>query len=348
MKTLSLGRVWMLMVGVFGLAVGGCGIYQVKRSALVPSVAPPILNGHPIDNGRVRVSVGNATYLRAAKPREKPNVDTNAGLHIPRTNVAGQILVRIGRHVALGGKMELGLGEGADPIAKDVAPRPSGNVFGMGPVAQVWLPLVHGLDVHFHGEVLLFGAPYDEYMRRTDLPTPQPWRLTRSDVDYVWVFTGAAALSYRVGPFAFFAGLAARNQPTNVELQETSAAGIVLAFTSDEVTHGPVYGIAFGGATFRFLRRFEVTAQLYQPLSDNPVQYGGPALAFYFSVALGDPPRALRRPRPAAPPAAPRRRPSPPRRAPPSPELVPSPGTAPTPSPSTPPMTPPPSDERPT
>lgn len=330
------------------VVAAGCGTYQIKRSALVPSVAPPIMNGHPIDNGRVRLSVGNATYLRAAKPREKPNVDTNAGLHIPRTNFAGQVLLRLGRHVGLGGKMELGLGEGADPIADDVAPRPSGNTFGMGPVVQVWLPLIRGLELHFHGEVLLFGAPYDEYTRRTDLPTPQPWRLNRSDVNYVWVFTAAAAFSYRAGPFAFFAGLAARNQPTNVELQETSAAGVGLAFTSDEVTGGPVYSVAFGGATFRFLRRFEVTAQIYQPLSDNPVQYRGPALAFYFSVALGDPPRPLRRAPRAAAPAPPLKSTTPRRPAPgpsPVPELVPSPGKAP--SPSGPPSAPPPSDERP-
>jgi hypothetical protein len=330
------------------LTLGCGGTYQIKRSALVPSVAPPIMNGHPIDNGRVRLSVGNATYLRAAKPREKPNVDTNAGLHIPRSSFAGQVLVRLGRNVGLGAKMELGLGEGADAIADDVAPRPAGNTFGMGPVAQVWLPLIRGLEVHFHGEVLLFGAPYDEYTRRVDGPTPGPWRLNRSDVNYVWVFTAAAALSYRVGPFAFFAGFSARNQPTNVELQETGAAGVALSWASDEVTGGPVYTVAFGGATVRFLRRFEATVQIYQPLTDNPVQYRGPALGFYFSVALGDPPRALRRPRVqprSAPPARRAPRATPPRPAP-IPELVPG---APAPSPSAPPPTlAPPSDERPT
>lgn len=325
----ALGRT--LLVSVLLVATSGCATQELKRSALVPPVAPPIMTGFPIDNGRVRLSFGNASYLRSAKPREKPNTDTNSGLYIPRTNFGGQALVRIGRYFALGGKAELGLGSGADAIARDLAPQPSGNVFGMGPAAQVWVPLGHGLELHFHGEALLFGSPYDEYVREIS-PVVTPWRLNRSGVDMVWVFSFAGALSYRWGPLAFFAGLSARNQPTNVELQETSAVGSVLSFTQDEVTSGPVYGVAFGGISMRFARLLEATLQIYQPLSDNPVVYRGPALALWLSVALGDPPRPPRPrllapvPPPGAPPphAAP---PKTPRPGPPShvPEVVPAP-----------------------
>lgn len=309
----------ILLVGALLVGASGCATQELKRSALVPPVAPPIMTGFPIDNGRVRLSFGNATYLREAKPREKPNTDTNSGLYIPRTNFGGQVLVRIGRYFALGAKAELGLGSGADAIAPDLAPQPSGNVFGMGPAGQVWVPLGHGLELHFHGEALLFGSPYDEYVREIS-PVVTPWRLNRSGVDMVWVFSFAGALSYRWGPLAFFAGLSARNQPTNVELQETSAVGSVLSFTQDEVTSGPVYGVAFGGISMRFARLLEATLQIYQPLSDNPVVYRGPALALWLSVALGDPPRPPRRrilvP---GPPARPSPQSAPPTSAPPGP-----------------------------
>lgn len=265
------------LVGLGGLPAGCFPMVHVQRSALVPSVAPPVMTGTSIDTGIARVSFGNATYLRTARPRENAKGETNTGLYIPRSNFAGQALVRLAEMVSVGAKAELALGAGAEGVSVGVAPKPAGNVFGLGPVAEFDLPLAGGFSLFVHAETLLFWAPYAEFGGPG---------LKDTGSDTVFVFSAALALSYRIGPFAFFAGVAARNQPVNIEHEE-----VRWDESDNEVRTGPVYGVAFGGITLRMAQRYEATLQIHQPFSDDPVDYRGPAIALWLSVILGDPPR---------------------------------------------------------
>src|SRR5262245_9700097 len=60
--------------------------YSVRRSALVPHVAPPARTGQPVE-GQGQVAFSNTTVLVPVQPREA--LDANAGLHIARTNMSG-------------------------------------------------------------------------------------------------------------------------------------------------------------------------------------------------------------------------------------------------------------------
>jgi hypothetical protein len=292
---------------VVGMIVTGCGMRQVRRSALVPAITPPLVDGQPIDNGRAKLSFGNATYVRASTPVELTQ-QSNAGMYIPRTQFGLQAMFRIGRDFALGPKLEIGLKEGAQPIADDIPPVPDSPVVGLGPAVQYSIRVAKGFRIGLELETLLTFAPYAEY----SYDMAGNFLEKESGTDSVFILGMSLIPSYRRGPVTVFLGISGRNQPVNTKEEFQSVADDIFE-DDNEVRFGPMYGVVFGGLNLRFFHRLDLTAQIYYPFTQDPVAYGGPALAAWLSVTLGDPPRPPRRylPPPVYPAPAPAPAPAP-------------------------------------
>lgn len=288
-------KIRLLGVATLIVAVIGCSTTQtvVQRSALVPAITPPMMDGQPIDNGVAQLGFGNSTYLRASQPVQLSSSTMEpAGLYIPRTQFGLQALFRLGP-TALGPKLEIGLDKGAQPIASHMMPRPSGPVVGFGPAFQASIPVSGGFRIGLGLETLVTFCPYFE--RETDRSTGQI--IEEGEGSNPVLVLGLSVIpSYRIGPVTIFAGVSGRNQPaTDAEEFRTIHDGQLFE-EDDEVTFGTMYGIAFLGTNLRLFKRLDLTAQIYYPWTDEPVQYGGPALAVWLRVTLGSPPRK-RRPR---------------------------------------------------
>lgn len=315
-RTLRGSRIALLL----GLGLGGCATQEmVHRSALVPAITPPLATGQAIDNGRAQLTFANSTYLRSQKPVQT-SVRSNAGLYIPRSQFGLQALFRLGRDWALGPKLEIGLNQGADPIAELIAPKPDGPTVCLGPAAFYSIPVASFFRIGLELETLIAFAPYSKFV------IGQGYEYRDSGVDTTLVLNLAVIPSFRFGPVTIFAGVAGRNQPTNTKEEIRSTAYTDQAF-EDEVRFGPMYAVLFGGLQVRLWRRFELTAQLYHPLHQEPVEYGGPALAVWLGAVLGDPWKPRVRPAPYYPYGPPPRYPQPyaPQPPPPPPPYAPQP-----------------------
>jgi hypothetical protein len=304
-----------LLVFACGVITGCATTREIHRSALVPAIVPPLMTGEPIDNGLAHLSVSNATYLRAQSPREFSEA-SNSGLYIPRTQFALQALFRLGRDFSLGPKLEIGLNQGAQAIAEPIPPKPDGATVALGPAFQYSLPAAPNFRIGLGLEMLLAFSPYNKFT-----VTGGGYEDHESGVDSTMIIGMALMPCYRVGPVSFFAGVGGRNQPTITKHEIKSAADLS---DGDDVRFGPMYFLAFGGLKLTLFRRLEATAEIYYPVSQEPVDYGGPALAVSLGVALGDPwrPRPVHRPAPTPPPPPP-----------PAPLPAPAPAPAPTPGP---------------
>jgi hypothetical protein len=311
------------LVGVvaLGCALAGCAMQkEIRRSAIVPAVTPPMSTGQPIDNGLVNLSLSNTTYLRSQQPMEAPQ--SNAGLYIPRSQWGLQALFRLGRDFGLGPKLEIGMNQGAEPIADDIAPKPEDAVVSFGPAFQYSLPLHKHFKLGFQLETLLAFAPYNEFT------TTGSGESVESGVESTLILGMALIPSFRWGPVVAFAGIAGRNQPTNTKAEIKSGEDI---FEDDnQVSFGPMYLVTFGGLQLRIFKRLELTTEIYYPISKDPVDYGGPALMVGLGVALGP----IWKPRPPRPRYAPPPPPYPYHR---TPTHAPPPALAPTPPPPPPP-----------
>lgn len=304
----------------------GCATTQrIHRSALVPAITPPMADGQPIDNGVTQLGFGNATYLRATEPVALQGTATQAGLYIPRTQFGLQAMFRLGP-CSLGPKLEIGLEQGAQPIAENMIPQPKGPTIGFGPAFQASIPVHGGFRIGLGLETILTFTPYFKITESAGSWTED------EGSDAVMVLGLALIPSYRAGPVTIFAGVAGRNQPTTTKDEVVTTYDFEY---DDEVHFGTMYGIAFAGLGVRLFKRLDLTAQVYYPWTQDPVQYGGPALAVWLRVALGSPPRKRPR-RPHYPP------PPPPGYYP-QPAPAPAPGPAPGPAPAPPPPAPQPS-----
>lgn len=297
-------RITRLVLLVCLALLPGC-IQQVRRSALVPAVVPPMATGRPVDNGTAGLTLGNATFLAKATPADL-NGASNAGLYIPRTQFGLQALFRVGQDIGLGFKVELGLAEDAQPIADDIPPPPTSPVFGIGPMFRYSIPVHPHFRIGLGIETLLTFVPYEKYTSTPALG----WQHNESGVDATWLVGLHLVPCFVWDPVTIFAGIAGRNQPTNTK-EEVTVTGQDLF--EDEVRFGPMYLVTFAGLQVRLFKRLDLVAELYYPVNRDPVAYGGPALAIWLTVGLGDPPRPRRRPAPVQAPApapAPRQDPS--------------------------------------
>jgi hypothetical protein len=261
-------------------ALAGCQAHQIRRSALVPAVTPPLSAGAVSNDRLVGLTVGNSTFLRATSPIEPSSTTQNAGLYIPRTQFGLEALFTVAENLRLGPKLEIGLREGATPIARDIPPPPDNPVVGFGPVIEYAIPVHPLVRIGMGVELLWTFAPYAIYegcpvCRRTD-----------QGADSTLVLGLSLIPAVRLGPVVVFAGISGRNQPTNT--RDATVYGSV--DFSDNVTFGKMYLVTFGGLEVHIGRYLDVALQLYYPVNRDPVSYGGPALSAWLTLPLGDGP----------------------------------------------------------
>lgn len=296
------------------LVISACA-HQVRRSALVPPVVPPLRSGQ-VDNERlVGLTLGNSTFLRASPPVEVAGGTKGAGLYIPRTQFGLEAIFTVVDNFQLGPKLEIGLRQGADPIARDIPPPPDSPVVGFGPSMQYSIPIGRIFRLGLGLELLWTMVPYALYEN-----CPSACTRLDSGTDSVAVVGLHAIPSLRLGPVDVFAGVAGRNQPTNTKDEVISTVDL---FEDDNVRFGRMYLVVFGGLQVHLGRLLDLSLELYYPVNQAPVAYGGPALSAWLTVPLGPGPAERRRRQahqpPLYPPPAPYPQPSPPSPGPPAP-----------------------------
>jgi hypothetical protein len=282
-----------IMPLVLAALLTGCA-HQVKRSALVPAVTPPLSSGFVSNDRLVGLTVGNSTFLRASSPVETPSTAPNAGLYIPRTQFGFEALFAVASNLRLGPKLEIGLREGADPIARNIPPPPDNPVVGFGPVIEYAIPVHPRFHIGLGFEALWTFAPYALFDSCSST-----CRRIEQGTDSTLVISMSLIPAVRLGPVVVFAGISGRNQPTNT-LDDTIVQGLHYLDYEENVSFGKMYLLVFGGLEVHIGRYLDVALQLYYPVTRDPVAYGGPALSAWLTVPIGDGPdqRRARRPPP--------------------------------------------------
>lgn len=294
------------LTAVLGLLfLASCSGHAVRRSALVPAVAPPLNTGQAASDRLVGLTLGNASFLRESKPIAlSAGTEPDAGLYIPRSQWMLQALFTVADGLRLGPKLELGMRQGADPIAEGIPPPPDDPTVGFGPVLEYSIPVAPPVfRIGLGLELLWTFCPYALF---SGCPS-----CTRVDAgtDSTLVVNLSLVPSFRLGPVTLFAGIAGRNQPTNTLDDRVYTQ----SFFSDNVTFGKLYLLVYGGLQLH-LRFLELALEVYYPTTSSPVAYGGPALSAWLTIPLGDGPeqRRARRLRHAPPVPPPTYLPAPP------------------------------------
>lgn len=299
------------------LALAGCSGHAVRRSALVPAIAPPLNTGQAANDRLVGLSLGNSTFLRESSPIALSGSTPDAGLYIPRSQWGLQALFTVTDGLRLGPKLEIGMRQGADPIAEGIPAPPDDPTVAFGPVLEYSIPVAPPVfRIGLGLELLWTFCPYALF---TGCPS---CKRVDSGTDSTLVVNLSLVPSFRLGPVTLFAGVGARNQPTNTLDDRVYTE----SFFSDNVTFGKLYVLVYGGIQLH-LRVLELTLEVYYPTTREPVSYGGPALSAWLTVPLGDGPEQRRAKRARyAPPVYP-----------PQPTYLPPPPVTPQPSPPPPP-----------
>ena len=73
----NLKRVWLGALLIVGL--DACSHHVVRRSALVPAVAPPLNTGQAASDRLVGLTLGNSSFLRESKPVALSGTTPDAG-----------------------------------------------------------------------------------------------------------------------------------------------------------------------------------------------------------------------------------------------------------------------------
>lgn len=271
------------------LLMAGCvpvsHTYDVRRSALVPSIAPPMRSGRPID-GRVDVAAHAGTNLTAAGTE----ANGTSSMYVARTTLGTAARFRIGRVFDIGPVFQAGLGGGAMPAGPSVPEEPEGNAMGTGLSMQI----APRFDDERFGlaallDLTLFSVPLREEWWCLDCGGAPMLDHTETTTELVPVFGLALLPSYQPSrTVTFFGGLTLRNQPVvrGSETVVTDVAG--LGDSKQDLEVGPLSFVASLGAELTLGAGAHAMLVLSQPLSQSPVQYG-PALSTALAWSFGEP-----------------------------------------------------------
>lgn len=286
---MRLDRISCLALSCVALSLfAGCvsNTYEVRRSALVPSLTPPMRSGRPID-GRVQVAADVSTNLMA------PEAEANgsSGMYVARTTIGTAARFRVGRAFDIGPTFQVGIGDGAMPAGPDLPPPPSGNALGTG----VSMQLAPRLEDQRFGlaavlDVLFFSVPIREEWWCLDCGGAPVMDRVERESDLVPVFGLALLPSYQPNPdVTFFGGLTIRNQPylRRSEVVTTTVSGSG-DDDSNEVDTGSIRATVSLGAEAHLGGGARVILQASQPATQDPVQYG-PSIAAGLTWTTGEP-----------------------------------------------------------
>jgi len=273
---------------MFAFAASGCATYSYRHAALVPTYAPPLRSGQPMQDNRLEVGVGNGSIVSAEEPGR--GADDNVGIVVPRHDVNGQLRVRAHRNVDVGFVYDRGLEQQAVNLRSDQPTPDNGDVWGAGPRVMAGFDITPALRMGMVFDALLYSIPYITYQTCVD-SCVLAWdesSVTRARGNVTVV--GASLLpSYRIGNrLAVFAGMHVRNHPT-IRL------GNVGSFDATEPEGGPLGFLVNAGAEVEIGAGVRALVEVHQATSE--IASYAPTLAVSLSVPL------VRDPPPAAPAA---------------------------------------------
>ncbi|MBL4632272.1 MAG: hypothetical protein JKY56_00270 [Kofleriaceae bacterium] len=277
MRTLSPLPLLVVVTSISGLAA--CSTYSVRRSALVPHVAPITRSGQAMERG-AESSLGVSTLVQAGAPTEVANA--NAGLFIPRTQVNAAFRARYNERTDVGFTWEQGLGKGATKLSPDQPDIDAGDVYGGG-IAIFHSARTRNPDfsIGIAADIMLFSIPFIEY--RTCVENCiEGTDITRGRNSIAVASLGIIP-SYKLSRWTLFGGLTARNHPT---IDKGSVDNGILV-SDDEVSAGDFNIIANAGAELDLGDGFRAMVHIYQPMTANPVRYK-PTIGIGVTLPLAD------------------------------------------------------------
>lgn len=272
-----------LVVWVFAVAASGCATYSYRHAALVPTYAPPLRSGQPMEENRLEVGVGNGSVVSADEPGR--GADDNAGIVVPRHDVNGQLRIRAHRNVDVGFVYDRGLDAQAVNLRSDQPTPDNGDVWGGGPRVMAGFDITPELRVGMVFDALLYSIPYITYSTCVaDCALPWDEATVSRGRGNVAVVGASVLPSYRIGRrLAVFAGMHLRNHPT-IRL------GNVGTYDDTEPEDGPLGMLVNAGAEVELGAGVRALVEVHQ--ATREIASYAPTLAVSVSVPLvRDPPR---------------------------------------------------------
>lgn len=215
--------------GVAFVVLLGCGCspsrYCIRRTALVPVPSPSPRPARMADSV-FEAGVASDVVLWARPPDRY--ADRNVGLHVPRVQLGGYFAFAWHSWVSLGLSWELGLPQGALPIAEGLVGGPDAPVGGMGNHVNFHFPLNDWLLLDVGCDVWAYAIQsHIEYAEADDgsacdgasAPVASQWS-SRDVATLVIVARGWAALGANLGWSDLSVSFGVRNQPVNVDATE--------------------------------------------------------------------------------------------------------------------------------
>jgi hypothetical protein len=244
---------------VLPAVLGACtsATWQIQRAALVPTPTPPMWSGRMAPHG---IALGSETVVWAKPPSVSP--DAGVGLYVPRVNLDSNFRIRLGENWALWVPMAYGLSETAFDTLGTQIECPSGGVFtggGLGVAASYFL--THGLYLGMSFEAMFSAIP-SHIKAKTE---HQSWDEAKEweETELIGMVRGGLVLGYDFGSWRIFAGLSARNHPTNLGSSQQT-----VTWTSEiepEVDFGHLFMIAGGGVEVDLGRTVSLMFHAYEP-----------------------------------------------------------------------------------
>ncbi|MBI3073316.1 MAG: hypothetical protein HYY84_14475 [Deltaproteobacteria bacterium] len=258
----------------------GCAPNTVtRRSAFVPTPAPPVFSGKPLPAGRAEISLAANPVVIGVVKDPSPKIG-DAGLYAPNTQYEVALRYGFGGWIDLGVLFQWAPWFNKSPSAVGVPPLPNGgDLFGAGFSIRAGGKLAKGL----RGGVAIEGASRSIAYAVWECQTCTN-DYTYSSVTYNLKSTGreqffdyaiAGALAWDFGVVSPFLSFAVASTIENVGFDPNVS-------TSSTLTHGEPMPILGAGAEIA-VERLRFRGMFWIPVNRSPVNY----FPLAFSAAVG-------------------------------------------------------------
>jgi len=309
--------------------IAGCSVYAQHRAALVPHATGLPTDGQPMSS-IAEVSVGADNLVDLIAPTKG---DQTQGDVVPKEQLRGQAMFRIGRNFALGGVYEHAIAQNATVLSPSEPAIKDATLAGPGVQAMYSIETGEpGFRVGLATEIVFWNIPWVEYTSCIQNCVVPGYTYSDRGASVVPTLAFAIVPSYRTGPLTYFGGFTARNQPTITEKTITTVPD-----SDGDVQGGPFNITAHAGVAVELGAGVRASLMVHQTITRDPIAYG-PGVGLMISLPLG-----RDQPRIAQPPPPPATGPRPviqyvPPPAPPAPPPAPPPPAAPPADPTAPPL----------
>lgn len=256
---------------------------KTRRSAFVPTPAPPVTSGRTTPYKKVEIRVA-ASPLYIGVDNAKLTQVGDAGLFIPHTQFQVALNYGVSKY------LDLGLYFAWAPFSTSTISTPGvpplddrRDLFGVGPSVRANIPLGRaGLALGLVLEGGYLTIPYSIWQCPTCTNdynySSGSYTLKENGRKEMLVFNFAVILNYHWRWLTFFGGFSFSSQIKNVGFDPTLSLESTLQYDSP-------MPMVLWGVEWDVVERFRLTALAYFPLKRTPVDYY-PGVSFGFRVLL--------------------------------------------------------------